>query len=117
MPPGWDDWASPRGGNPYAEYNYQLNENGTLEQYGTQPTDYLVDVLAQKAGDFIDGTPSSKPFFLYVAPYVPHQPATPAPRHANAFPGVQAPRPPSFDQADVSAEPAYSATVRRSRRR
>ena len=31
----------------------------------------------------------TKPFFLYVAPYVPHQPATPAPRYANAFPGVQ----------------------------
>jgi N-acetylglucosamine-6-sulfatase len=106
VPPGWDDWVSPSGGNPYAEYNYQLNDNGTLVHHGTQPSDYLVDVLSQKAGDFIGNAPKDKPFFLYVAPYVPHQPATPAPRHANAFPGAQAPRPPSFDQVDSTA-PAW----------
>ncbi|HEX2736575.1 MAG TPA: sulfatase, partial [Acidimicrobiia bacterium] len=106
VPPGWDDWVSPSGGNPYAEYNYQLNDNGTLVRHGTQPSDYLVDVLSQKAGDFIGSAPKNKPFFLYVAPYVPHQPATPAPRHANAFPGARAPRPPSFDQVDSTA-PAW----------
>ncbi len=106
VPPGWDDWVSPSGGNPYAEYNYQLNDNGTLEHHGTQPSDYLVDLLSQKAGEFIGSAPKNKPFFLYVAPYVPHQPATPAPRYTNAFPGVQAPRPPSFDQVDPTA-PAW----------
>jgi arylsulfatase A-like enzyme len=108
VPPGWDVWDSPSGGNPYAEYHYELNENGKLVEYGNQPNDYLVDVLAQKSVDFIhQNATSSKPFFMYVAPYVPHQPATPAPRYANAFPGVQAPRPPSFDQADLSAEPQW----------
>lgn len=106
VPPGWDDWVSPSGGNPYAEYNYQLNDNGALVHHGTQPSDYLVDVLSRKAGDFIGSAPKNKPFFLYVAPYVPHQPATPAPRYANAFPGVQAPRTPSFDQVDPTA-PAW----------
>ena len=75
-------------------------------RHGTQPSDYLVDVLSQKADDFIGSAPKNKPFFLYVAPYVPHQPATPAPRYANAFPGVRAPRPPSFDQVDSTA-PAW----------
>jgi arylsulfatase A-like enzyme len=42
-----------------------------------------------------------------VAPYVPHQPATPAPRYADSFPGVQAPRTPSFNEADMSAEPQW----------
>ena len=108
VPPGWDVWNSPSGGNPYGEYRYELNENGKLVQYGAQPSDYLVDVLAKKSVDFIQQSASSKkPFFMYVAPYVPHQPATPAPRYAGAFPGVQAPRPPSFDQADVSAEPQW----------
>ena len=106
VPPGWDDWVSPSGGNPYAEYNYQLNDNGTLVRHGTSPSDYLVDVLSQKAGDFIGHAPKDKPFFLYVAPYVPHQPATPAPRYADAFPDARAPRPPSFDQVD-SAAPAW----------
>ncbi len=109
VPPGWDDWASPSAGNPYAEYNYQLNENGRLHRYGAQPSDYLVDVLAKKSDAFIHDRAGKQPFFMYVAPYVPHQPATPAPRHANAFPNATAPRPASFDQADVSGEPAYVA--------
>jgi len=107
VPPGWDEWASPAAGNPYSEYDYTLNENGTLKKYGSDPKSYLVDVLAQKSRDFIDTQHGSKPFFLCVAPYVPHQPATPAPRYVNAFLGVKAPRTASFDQADVSAEPAW----------
>ncbi len=109
VPPGWDTWASPAAGNAYAEYNYKLNENGKLRLYRKKPADYLVDVLARKAHDFIAAPKKGQPFFLYVAPYVPHQPATPAPRYANAFPGVRAPRPPSFDQADLSAEPPWLA--------
>ena len=107
VPPGWDEWDSPTsGGNPYSEYNYRLNENGRLVRYGSSPDDYLVDVLSRKSSEFIQQQ-SDKPFFLYVAPYVPHQPATPAPRYADAFPGVQAPRTASFNQADMSAEPQW----------
>ncbi len=107
VPPGWDEWDSPTsGGNPYSEYNYRLNENGNLVRYGASPEDYLVDVLSRKSSEFIQQK-SDKPFFLYVAPYVPHLPATPAPRYADAFPGVQAPRTPSFNEADMSAEPQW----------
>src|SRR5262249_50264697 len=106
VPPGWDVWASPTGSGGYSEYNYQLNESGKLVRYGASPQDYLVDVLSQKSGEFIQQS-GDKPFFLYVAPFVPHQPATPAPRYADAFPGVQAPRTASFNQADVSAEPQW----------
>jgi arylsulfatase A-like enzyme len=109
VPPGWDTWASPAAGNPYAEYNYTLNEDGKLRRYRSKPADYLVDVLAQKARDFIAAPKAGRPFFLYVAPYVPHAPATPAPRYADAFPGLRAPRTASFDQADLSAEPSWLA--------
>src|SRR5262249_5247511 len=108
VPPGWDDWHSPAAGNPYSEYNYTLNENGTLVSYGQQPQDYLTDVLARKALDFIrKAATDQRPFFLFVATYAPHQPATPAPRHGQAFPGAKAPRPPSYNEADVSAKPAW----------
>jgi N-acetylglucosamine-6-sulfatase len=107
VPPGWDEWDSPTsGGNPYSEYNYRLNENGKLVRYGSTPQDYLVDVLSRKSSEFIQQK-NDKPFFLYVAPYVPHLPATPAPRYADAFPGVQAPRTASFNEADMSAEPQW----------
>jgi N-acetylglucosamine-6-sulfatase len=106
VPPGWDVWASPIGSGGYAGYNYRLNENGNLVPYGASPQDYMTDVLARKSGEFIDQS-GNKPFFLYIAPFVPHSPATPAPRHADAFPGVQAPRTASFNQTDVAAEPQW----------
>ena len=108
VPPGWDDWNSPSGGNPYSEFSYTMNENGNLVQYGTEPTDYMTDVLSKKATGFIQQAASDrKPFFLFVATYAPHQPATPAPRYANAFPGEKAPRPPSYNEPDVSGKPAW----------
>jgi N-acetylglucosamine-6-sulfatase len=106
VPPGWDVWASPTGGGGYSGYNYRLNDNGSLVRYGANPQDYMTDVLARKSGEFIQQS-GDKPFFLYVAPFVPHAPATPAPRHAETFPGVQAPRTASFNQADLSGEPQW----------
>lgn len=106
VPPGWDEWASPVAGNPYGNYNYTLNENGALVAYGDSPADYLTDVLAAKATSFIT-TPDGRPFFLYLATYAPHGPATPAPRHQDTFPGATAPRTVSFDEEDVSDKPAW----------
>jgi arylsulfatase A-like enzyme len=105
VPPGWDRWVSPSGGNPYAEYHYELNEDGQLVEYGNQPSDYLVDVLSKQATQFITAS-KRHPFFAYIAPFVPHEPATPAPRHADAFPGLTAPHPPSYDvQAPANSPP------------
>jgi N-acetylglucosamine-6-sulfatase len=107
VPPGWDEFASPAAGQPYTEFNYTLNENGSLVQYARDPDDYLTDVIAAKATDFIRRSAAgNSPFFLYLAPYAPHKPATPAPRHANLFASLHAPRTPSFDEADVSDKPA-----------
>jgi N-acetylglucosamine-6-sulfatase len=107
VPPGWDEFASPAAGQPYTEFNYTLNENGSLVQYARDPDDYLTDVIAAKATDFIRRSAAGNaPFFLYLAPYAPHKPATPAPRHANLFAGLHAPRTPSFDESDVSDKPA-----------
>ncbi|MDP9866075.1 arylsulfatase A-like enzyme [Streptosporangium brasiliense] len=105
VPPGWDDWAVPVT-RLYDEYDYTLNENGLLTAHGSAPEDYLTDVLSQKAGAFVSRQ-GTEPFFLYLAPVAPHNPANYAPRHADAFAGATAPRPPSFDQPDVSAEPRW----------
>jgi len=108
IPPGWTEWYSAVKGNAYGEFNYTLNENGTLVDYGKKPEDYGTDVYARKTIDFIErSAQEGKPFFAYVAPYAPHSPSTPAPRHANLFPDVQAPRTPDFNEADVSDKPAY----------
>jgi arylsulfatase A-like enzyme len=108
IPPGWDEWDSAVAGNPYSQFNYTLNSNGTLVKYGAAPTDYGTDVYVKKAQDFITRSAKDhKPFFTYLAVYAPHQPATPAPRDADAFPGAQAPRIPAYNALDVSGKPQF----------
>ena len=108
IPPGWNEWYSAVKGNPYSEYDYTLNENGKEVAYGKTPQDYGTDVYFGKALDFLKRNAAGKqPFFIYLAPYAPHAPYTPAPRHADLFPGVKAPRTPNYNEADVSDKPAY----------
>jgi arylsulfatase A-like enzyme len=120
VPPGWSEWyaAAP---DDQAVYNYTLNENGTLVKYGETPADFKQDVLTRKAVDFVDRrAPDAEPFFLwltYTAPHFsgPNNPnppfdcggaAKPAPRHAHAFDSEPLPKPPNFNEANVSDKPA-----------
>jgi N-acetylglucosamine-6-sulfatase len=96
VPPGWSEWDV--AGLGYPEFGYTLNEDGRLRRYGHRPSDYLTDVLARKGIAFIkDAARSGRPFFLELATFAPHSPYVPAPRNARDFPGLHAPRPPSFD--------------------
>jgi arylsulfatase A-like enzyme len=102
VPPGWSEWDV--AGYGYPEFDYALNQNGVLHRYGAQRPDYLTDVLATKGVNFIDrAAAASKPFFLELATFVPHSPYVPAPRDAKDFPGLTAPRPPSFDKLPTHA--------------
>lgn len=116
VPTGWDEWYAVAGGVNF--FNYRLNENGEVVAYGNNPEDYLTDVLAEKGADFIQRTaPTGQPFFMYLAPFAPHSAAgsntaTPAPRHEDAFPDVQAPRTPSFNETDISDKPLWLRNMR-----
>ncbi len=106
VPPGWNEWDV--AGDGYPEFYYTLNENGRLGHYGARPQDYLTDVLANKGAAFINRAAAArKPFLLEIATFAPHSPYTPAPRDANDFPGLEAPRTPAFDEADMSDKPAW----------
>jgi N-acetylglucosamine-6-sulfatase len=114
-PRGWDEWDV--AGNGYPEFNYRLNENGRLRDYGDAPHDYLTDVLSGKAADFIDRSATTgQPFALEVATFAPHHPWTPAPRDQNTFPTLRAPRGKVFDRTPTNAprwlasNPRLSAT-------
>ena len=47
------------------------------------------------------------PFVIEVATFAPHGPYVPAPRDANAFPGLKAPRTPAYDVAPDTAGPKW----------
>ncbi|HZE04587.1 MAG TPA: sulfatase-like hydrolase/transferase, partial [Solirubrobacteraceae bacterium] len=107
IPPGWNEWDVTGWG--YPEYAYNLNQNGRLVYYGPAPppranaANYLTDVLASRAGAFIERAASvRRPFFLEVATFAPHSPYTPAPRNAHDFPGLRAPRDPSFNAQNAN---------------
>jgi N-acetylglucosamine-6-sulfatase len=106
VPPGWSEWDV--AGNGYPEFDYNLNENGKVVHFGSGRNAYLTDVLARRGSSFIDrAARKRKPFFLELATFAPHSPYTPAPRYAADFPGLQAPRTPDFNEANVSDKPSW----------
>ncbi len=121
-PPGWSEWRAVVQGSSKS-YNYTLNENGTMVEYGDSPADFLQDVLTSKAVGFVERrAPNPQPFFLWLTYTAPHGSgpdpnpnppsdcyqvaAKPAPRHAHAFDNAPLPKPPNFNEADVSDKPA-----------
>ncbi len=116
IPPGYTEWYGLVDPSTYAYYYYTINENGKLKKYGNQPRDYQTDVLTAKAVSFIERTAgNNQPFFLVVAYVAPHAgippPVTepePAPRHKNALENCTLPRPPPFNEEDVSDKAAVN---------
>jgi N-acetylglucosamine-6-sulfatase len=105
VPPGWTSWVSPAAGYPYSQFDYTLNENGRLTHEKPSSATYLTDVLTRKADGFL-AAKDTRPFMAYIAPYNPHIPAVPAPRHRKLFAGVRAPRTPSYSEPDMTGKPA-----------
>jgi len=121
LPAGWTEWYGGTDGTTQAVYNYTLNENGTLVDYGEAESDFKQDVITDRAVEVINRrAPADQPFLLnvnYTAPHSggpdpnPNPPgdcdstAKPAPRHASAFNAEPLPQPPSFNEQDVSDKP------------
>ena len=138
-PPGWDRWNAlvGAGGEGLSSfYDYEIFQpNRGPDHYGTRPSDYQTDVLAREyALPLIEeqaATPD--PFFLWMALHPPHdglgrddaagrrcslgapdqrgggQSAIPAPRDAKRFLKTPIPKPPSFDERDISDKPKLLA--------
>ena len=105
VPPGWDEWYGKL--DEQRLYDYRINENGEVVSYGSVIEDFFTDILSNQATDFVGrAAPEDQPFFAYVAPTAPHGPATPAERHEGTFAEEEAPRPPSYDEEDVSDKPS-----------
>ena len=133
VPPGWSEWHGSK--RTYWYYGYQLLEADGLRTYGSihedtdapaNPGSYNSDVYTDKAVDIIaQRAPRKQPFYLsvsYLAPHGggPNRPDTGAPArcdatakppadHLGALGSTPLPRPPNFDEADVSDKPAAIA--------
>ncbi|HEX4941813.1 MAG TPA: sulfatase [Actinomycetota bacterium] len=106
VPPGWDEWLAFTSGNGY--YDYDMFDGRRRHDFGSGPGDYSTDVIAGRAVSFIRGTSAQSPLFMVVAPFAPHNPATPAPRHAGAFSGVPVDFGPAVNERDVSDKPRFA---------
>jgi arylsulfatase A-like enzyme len=108
IPPGWSRWIAATSDTFYDQYDYTLNEQGTLRHYGTRTEDYFNDVLGRKAIAELQHSHSvNKPFALFLNSSAPHFPVTSAPRHRRLFSGAIAPRVPSFQEADTTDKPRF----------
>jgi arylsulfatase A-like enzyme len=112
VPPGWDRWfafAERMTRMTKAYYDYKMNSDGVLEHFGNDPSAYSTDVLAQQASDFV--ATARRPFFLYLAPAAPHEPAIAPPRYANRFRGLGRWRPPSYNEPDETDKPPWKQSL------
>lgn len=112
--PGFDEWHSML--RPYGYFDFDLASNGAREKY--RGSDYLSTVLTSKAVATIQqnaGEPD--PLFLSVNYWAPHGTArspgscdrapAPKPGDEDLFEDEELPRPPSFNERDVSDKPSF----------
>lgn len=136
-PPGWTRWHGlvGAGGEGLSSfYDFDIFEpDGSPRHYGSAPRDYQTDVLTRDYALPLITQQATTPgsFFLWLAYHPPHdglgrndqagrrcsigqpaarggrQSAIPAPRHATRFANARVPRPPSFNEGDLSDKPPF----------
>ena len=99
VPPGWDGWQA------YLDETI-INRDGTVIGFD----DHYTDWLSGEASRFIEGRQGSAgPFFMQISAWDTHSPFLVPGRHRDAYPHARAPRPPSFNETDVSDKPGWVA--------
>ncbi|MDQ3714433.1 MAG: sulfatase [Actinomycetota bacterium] len=122
VPPGWDEWHATLTSDIYE--GPRFNNNGAARTYTDQ---YVTDVVADMAIDFIDTSAAGPdPFFLVAAFSAPHNglpvemddpegTATPNvgsnPSYANTFSGRPLDKGSSFNERAITDKPVQPATL------
>jgi N-acetylglucosamine-6-sulfatase len=125
VPNGWTEWYGLVDHTTYRMWGYDMFENGRRRTYGRVrrevPRYYQTDVLTDKAVAFIRRRADrDAPFFLSVAYLAPHHESgrtqrltgklvRPAPRHRGAFARLPLPKPPGYNERDLSDKPWFIA--------
>ena len=113
--PGWDEWYSVLTSNTHY-YGYDAYANGRIEH----PQGHITPFLNHTAVDLVKRfAPRPRPFYLQLdeaAPHIsyghdPHGPcsaaAIPELRDEKAFSHARLPKPPSFNERDMTDKPGY----------
>ena len=100
VPQGWDNWQALVGNSVY--YNYSMSVNGKKEKHGDDySSDYFIDIVKNRSLEFMQDQhdrKTGKPFFVTAAVPGVHEPADPAPQHADYSKGMKAPRYPNYNK-------------------
>jgi len=117
--PGWDQWYTELDTSAGHYYNWDLSKNGKKIHYGNEPGDYAPRVFERSAVRLTRRfVPRKKPLYLEVDEIAPHPRLhgrgpgcgpVPDPRDVGKFGDLQLPRPPSFNEADMSDKPSFLA--------
>ena len=115
--PGWDEWYAMT--RPYDYRKFSLNENGKVRKH----LGYLTNTITRKATGMVRRfSRSDDPFYLHVGYWAPHADnfgnrtppcfgtAVPAPGDERAFDDTPLPKPPSYNEANVSDKPSFIQT-------
>ena len=106
-PPGWDRWVA-YWGKGGAFPAYEVNNNGAIVEIDAREN-HETDYFAAKVERFIRAN-RPQPWIAILSPKAPHAPATPPGRYADT-PAQPMPRPPSFQERDVSDKPAWASAI------
>jgi N-acetylglucosamine-6-sulfatase len=106
VPPGWDRFAAYLDDGNLNRDRIRYNDNGRVKSFNKNQI-HESDFLAKEATEWVGrrSGPHVAPFFAMIAPHTPHQPVEVAPRHEGMFRNKPLPRPPSFNERDVSDKP------------
>jgi N-acetylglucosamine-6-sulfatase len=136
VPPGWDEWQTDATDNSTRlYYGYLLNHDGTIEgPFGDRnynatsgkddpgcplappllgTCDYQEDVLSERAVRQINQWSAGGPFYLQLDYNAPHGDSAPpigpepAARHYDSARDTPLPKPPGFNEGDVSDKPSF----------
>ena len=115
--PGWDEWATLL--KPRRYLDYELQVNGESVAYGEDRSDYLTDVLTDRAKRLVrDLAPGDKPFYIQIDQYAPHDGSGDLSGECGKFTGAEPagfrrygnkplPDSDSFNERDVSDKPVF----------
>jgi N-acetylglucosamine-6-sulfatase len=117
--PGWDQWYTELDRSEDDYYGWDKSRNGKIVHYGQSDSDYAPRVFQRDALHVVSRfVPRKKPLYLELDEIAPHaghgRPGTgctgapvPAPGDVGKFSDVELPRPPSFNETNMSDKPSF----------